>query len=168
MCVSRVGCRTTRREAAYGQLLGRYLDDPANLFVVSSDFCHWGDRFRYTFYDKNKAGFCRPTACLWSSGDGKPAGQLIARRALRVVKPRKGLQQCRCIIGSGSAQIARRRRERPQRSFMNCVPWPRNLQGQIWQSVKWLDEEGMTAIETVRRRGLTACLLCVVSISAAW
>lgn len=24
--------------------------DPANLFVISSDFCHWGSRFRYTYY----------------------------------------------------------------------------------------------------------------------
>ena len=42
------------REAEYGQLLGKYLDDPGNLFVVSSDFCHWGSRFGYTFYDRSK------------------------------------------------------------------------------------------------------------------
>lgn len=23
-----------------------------NLFVISSDFCHWGKRFRFTYYDK--------------------------------------------------------------------------------------------------------------------
>lgn len=28
--------------------------DPRNLFVISSDFCHWGSRFDYTFYDKKK------------------------------------------------------------------------------------------------------------------
>ncbi|KOB65512.1 SWI5-dependent HO expression protein 3 [Operophtera brumata] len=26
--------------------------DPQNLFVISSDFCHWGARFRYTWRDK--------------------------------------------------------------------------------------------------------------------
>ncbi|PNW86800.1 hypothetical protein CHLRE_02g096200v5 [Chlamydomonas reinhardtii] len=69
-----VGALTTDAEAAYGSLLGPYLDDPANLFVVSSDFCHWGSRFSYTFYDKS--------------------------------------------------------------------------QGQIWESIKWLDETGMKIIES--------------------
>lgn len=32
----------------YGELFSRYLDDPANFFVLSSDFCHWGARFGYT------------------------------------------------------------------------------------------------------------------------
>ncbi|KAK3907851.1 Protein MEMO1 [Frankliniella fusca] len=47
-----IGSLTVEREAAYGQLLAPYLDDPNNLFVVSSDFCHWGQRFRYTYYDQ--------------------------------------------------------------------------------------------------------------------
>ncbi|KAJ1873869.1 hypothetical protein LPJ57_004885, partial [Coemansia sp. RSA 486] len=37
-------------EKYYGELLAEYLNDPQNLFVVSSDFCHWGSRFRYTYY----------------------------------------------------------------------------------------------------------------------
>ena len=41
-------------EARYGALLGRQLDDPGALIVVSSDFCHWGSRFSYTFYDSAK------------------------------------------------------------------------------------------------------------------
>eukprot|EP00800_Vazella_pourtalesii_P018622 TRINITY_DN6069_c1_g1_i1.p1 TRINITY_DN6069_c1_g1~~TRINITY_DN6069_c1_g1_i1.p1 ORF type:complete len:165 (-),score=37.96 TRINITY_DN6069_c1_g1_i1:43-537(-) len=36
----------------YGKILSPYLEDPENLFVISSDFCHWGSRFRYTHYDK--------------------------------------------------------------------------------------------------------------------
>jgi predicted class III extradiol MEMO1 family dioxygenase len=47
-------------EAQYGQLLGHYLADPANLFIISSDFCHWGSRFSYTFYDSSKV---RAYAC---------------------------------------------------------------------------------------------------------
>ena len=39
-------------EAVYGQALAPYLDDPGNVFVISSDFCHWGARFNFTFYDK--------------------------------------------------------------------------------------------------------------------
>ncbi|BES93867.1 Memo-like protein [Nesidiocoris tenuis] len=46
-----VGSLSTDREAQYGQLLSKYLADPHNLFVISSDFCHWGQRFRYTYYD---------------------------------------------------------------------------------------------------------------------
>ena len=26
--------------------------DPSNVFVISSDFCHWGQRFRYQHYDE--------------------------------------------------------------------------------------------------------------------
>lgn len=40
-------------EAAYGALLAPYLDDPSNLFVISSDFCHWGMRFNYTHYKQS-------------------------------------------------------------------------------------------------------------------
>ena len=29
----------------YGKILSPYLEDPENLFVISSDFCHWG-RFK--------------------------------------------------------------------------------------------------------------------------
>jgi AmmeMemoRadiSam system protein B len=35
----------------YGKLLRPYLDDDETFFVISSDFCHWGKRFGYTFYD---------------------------------------------------------------------------------------------------------------------
>ncbi len=41
------------REAEYGRALAPYLADPSNLFIVSSDFCHWGDRFNFTFYDEH-------------------------------------------------------------------------------------------------------------------
>jgi len=37
-----VGSLTLDREQSYGQLLARYLADPDNLFIISSDFCHWG------------------------------------------------------------------------------------------------------------------------------
>ncbi len=36
----------------YGELLGKYLKKKENLFIISSDFCHWGARFRYTYYTK--------------------------------------------------------------------------------------------------------------------
>lgn len=45
-----VGSINTSKENSYGKLLAPYLKDPRNFFVVSSDFCHWGTRFRYTYY----------------------------------------------------------------------------------------------------------------------
>ena len=48
-----VGALTGASEKKFGKILSRYLDDPANLFVVSTDFCHWGKRFRYTPFITN-------------------------------------------------------------------------------------------------------------------
>ena len=48
-----VGSISTEKEKLYGKLLAKYLADSENLFVVSSDFCHWGSRFHYTFWDKS-------------------------------------------------------------------------------------------------------------------
>ena len=45
-----VGNTDAAIEAHYGSLLAPYLSDPSNVFVISSDFCHWGSRFRYTYY----------------------------------------------------------------------------------------------------------------------
>lgn len=45
-----VGNTSAATEKSFGQLLAPYLRDPQNVFVVSSDFAHWGLRFRYTHY----------------------------------------------------------------------------------------------------------------------
>jgi hypothetical protein len=49
-----VGSLSPEKEAKYGRIFAKYLNDPSCLFVVSSDFCHWGQRFRYTYYDDKK------------------------------------------------------------------------------------------------------------------
>jgi AmmeMemoRadiSam system protein B len=36
-----VGAITTQKEKLYGRALAKYLKDPENVFVISSDFCHW-------------------------------------------------------------------------------------------------------------------------------
>ena len=41
-----VGALKPDKEAEYGQLLHKYLLDEQNLFVISSDFCHWGKRVK--------------------------------------------------------------------------------------------------------------------------
>ncbi|GAA5957060.1 hypothetical protein JCM3765_005394 [Sporobolomyces pararoseus] len=45
-----VGSISTAKEKSFGSLLAPYLSDPSTLFVLSSDFCHWGTRFRYTHF----------------------------------------------------------------------------------------------------------------------
>jgi len=32
----------------YGKILARYFNDPSTLFIISTDFCHWGTRFKFT------------------------------------------------------------------------------------------------------------------------
>lgn len=43
-----VGALDDAAEAAAAAALAPLLADPATLFVASTDFCHWGARFRYT------------------------------------------------------------------------------------------------------------------------
>merc|ERR1711879_453410 len=42
-----VGALKKGREQFYGELLAPYLLKPRNLFIISSDFCHWGEQFAY-------------------------------------------------------------------------------------------------------------------------
>jgi MEMO1 family protein len=34
------------------EILTLILADSGNLFVISSDFCHWGSRFGFVYHDK--------------------------------------------------------------------------------------------------------------------
>ncbi|KAI0160790.1 UPF0103-domain-containing protein [Xylariaceae sp. FL1272] len=45
-----VGSNNGAEEKAVGQILAPYLNDPDNVFIISSDFCHWGRRFVYLKY----------------------------------------------------------------------------------------------------------------------
>ncbi|KAK5109098.1 hypothetical protein LTR62_007555 [Meristemomyces frigidus] len=45
-----VGNTSMTTEVQLGRLLAHYLADPSTAFVISSDFAHWGLRFRYTWY----------------------------------------------------------------------------------------------------------------------
>eukprot|EP00347_Sterkiella_histriomuscorum_P023645 403333881 len=45
-----VGNLTKDKEALYGKTLAKYLrDKDENLFIISSDFCHWGKDFDYMY-----------------------------------------------------------------------------------------------------------------------
>ncbi|EPT04285.1 hypothetical protein FOMPIDRAFT_1157356 [Fomitopsis schrenkii] len=45
-----VGAINFSKEEKFGTLLAPYLARDDTFFVISSDFCHWGTRFQYTFY----------------------------------------------------------------------------------------------------------------------
>jgi len=45
-----VGAINADKERYFGRLLAPYLAENDTIFVVSSDFCHWGTRFSYTYY----------------------------------------------------------------------------------------------------------------------
>ena len=45
-----VGNTSYATEGHLGRILAPYLSDPTTAFVISSDFAHWGLRFRYTNY----------------------------------------------------------------------------------------------------------------------
>lgn len=47
-----VGDMAAGLEQQYAGHLAPFLVDPQNFFVVSSDFCHWGQRFRLTLLEK--------------------------------------------------------------------------------------------------------------------
>jgi AmmeMemoRadiSam system protein B len=42
-----VGALSPAMESLYGRALSTYAEDSSSFFVISSDFCHWGERFEY-------------------------------------------------------------------------------------------------------------------------
>lgn len=59
-----VGSLSDQKEKQYGQFFSKYLSDPDNFFVISSDFCHWGKRFRFTYHDKKHKHICQSIETL--------------------------------------------------------------------------------------------------------
>lgn len=56
-----IGSTTVEAERKFGQVLAPYLEDEHTFFIISSDFCHWGTRFRYTYYDPGTGGAPTPS-----------------------------------------------------------------------------------------------------------
>ncbi|MCJ1285985.1 hypothetical protein MMC26_005327 [Xylographa opegraphella] len=70
-----VGNTSPAKEREYGDILAPYLEDESNVFVVSSDFCHWGLRFNYTYY--LPAANSAPNEGLKLGHKDKPTGSTI-------------------------------------------------------------------------------------------
>lgn len=43
-----IGCPTLQQERSLATLLKPYFEDKTCIFIVSTDFCHWGTRFNFT------------------------------------------------------------------------------------------------------------------------
>ena len=46
-----VGNLTVEDEEKFGKILSEYMKDDRSLFIISSDFCHWGPNFGYFYYE---------------------------------------------------------------------------------------------------------------------
>lgn len=46
---------SSRNDYRLGKILSEYFQDEATVFIISSDFCHWGRRFNFTGYVGEKA-----------------------------------------------------------------------------------------------------------------
>lgn len=44
------------------------MKDPKTVFVVSSDFCHWGPNFDFQYYDKSKGAIWQSIEALDKEG----------------------------------------------------------------------------------------------------
>lgn len=47
-----VGALDDKTEEYYGKVFADYFKDPETVFLISSDFCHWGKKFRYMRYNE--------------------------------------------------------------------------------------------------------------------
>jgi len=51
-----VGNLDDSQSSAFGKVLSKYFERDDTLFVISTDFCHWGQNFDYMPYDKKQGG----------------------------------------------------------------------------------------------------------------
>ncbi|KAG0327853.1 hypothetical protein BGZ99_006807, partial [Dissophora globulifera] len=96
-----VGALTESTERKFGKLLAPYFNDPENLFIVSSDFCHWGQRFHYTYY-ADASGSVTPSLAL-ASGGGSGSS---SRKAISPTTP-KIFESIETLDREGMATIER-------------------------------------------------------------
>lgn len=49
-----VGKTNLEQDRKYAEILAEYYAQPETLFVISTDFCHWGVQFRFIYHDSSK------------------------------------------------------------------------------------------------------------------
>ena len=96
--------------------LAPYLHDPKTVFVISSDFCHWGANFDFLYYDKSKGEIWQSTEALDREG-----ASLIEKQDAEV---RMG-----CVIEHRALHDTWRRRKQRFADTTAlryiCAPWKR-------------------------------------------
>lgn len=75
-----VGCVSSKLKESYAEWervsivmcrsLVPYLKDPKTVFVISSDFCHWGENFEFMPYDKTKGEIWQSIQAMDLEGAG--------------------------------------------------------------------------------------------------
>lgn len=63
-----VGGLTDEFTKKFGTFFKRYIKDDETCFIISSDFCHWGERFDYTYYDQSKGEIYKSIESLDKQG----------------------------------------------------------------------------------------------------
>jgi len=74
-----VGATNEAQEVSFGKILEPYVADPTSVFVISSDFCHWGERFSYTFYLPSSSSAASEGINLRSRPSGQSIHESIGR-----------------------------------------------------------------------------------------
>ncbi len=125
-----VGSLNKKAEDLFGSVLSKYMDDPANFFVISSDFCHWFVVLHCHSYfvqavsitDLSYLAVSRSTLCL----KGERGKYLLSWRTKTI-----------CIH-----RVYHDLWRRFSYTFYD------SSRGQIHESIEWLDREGMNVIES--------------------
>jgi predicted class III extradiol MEMO1 family dioxygenase len=61
----------------YGKIFAPYFDDPETLFIFSSDFCHWGTRFKFDYHKKVRwVDLAKHRKVRWLRNDSNSKSQL--------------------------------------------------------------------------------------------
>jgi predicted class III extradiol MEMO1 family dioxygenase len=132
-----------------GELLAPYLSDPGTLFIISSDFCHWGSRFNYQWQQQSHVSHGTPflvsqAALAWLRQAQRAAAHAGACAcACACACARACARACACAC----ACACWRALQLPQRPLR--APAVPTLQGPIWKSIEWLDDLAMRTIEQV-------------------
>mmetsp|Transcript_18957 Transcript_18957/g.34334 ORF Transcript_18957/g.34334 Transcript_18957/m.34334 type:complete len:291 (-) Transcript_18957:1322-2194(-) len=63
-----IGATEPDQERKLGQVLAPFFEDPRTLFIISSDFCHWGSHFAYKPHDPSKGAIYQYIEWLDRSG----------------------------------------------------------------------------------------------------
>ncbi|KAJ2629346.1 hypothetical protein H4R22_003373 [Coemansia sp. RSA 1290] len=105
-----VGNLSQADELYYGDMLASCLHPDENLFIISSDFCHWGHRFNYTYYKDD--GASRRLSARQPPPDGQAIWESIRQLDY------KGME----VIARASNRDFKRYMEKTSNTICGCHP----------------------------------------------